>query len=237
MIKGFDRPLKPEWIYKTLKIMEPGNAPSEYYKCFDESIAVERIGKEGTRKIRTVLLRTFVYSFQEQKKITENNMLMQICKTRDPEFVKPLFLAKLLTDYEIFHFMTLKIQQLFDPAQEISSVIVSKKMVEEFGDREIVRRSARAFLATLSFFGILQPLSATRYQQNPKKPLHAEQVKYILKLYAAAQHSAQIDILNFDSAVFAYYQAPDLHQVALTYHNQEWEYIRGINRELLMMRV
>ena len=37
---GYDRPLKPEWIYKTLKLVEPGKKPEDYYDAYNE-IAVE----------------------------------------------------------------------------------------------------------------------------------------------------------------------------------------------------
>jgi len=233
---GFDRPLKPEWIYKTLKMIEPGKKPSDYYKPFDETIAVERIGKHGTRKIRTILFRTFVYSFQDQKSTIENNLLIELSKAHDIKFMKPVFLAKLTMDYEILWFLTQKIQQLFDPYQEINSSVISKKMTGQFGDTEIVKRSTRSFFKTLSSFGILEPISTTRYHQIPKTALNEEQVKFILKLYADTYHTRQIDIKNFDNLIFAYHQQPVLSKVALAFHNQEWEYIRGMNRELLLLK-
>ncbi len=233
---GFDRPLKPEWIYKTLKMIEPGKKPSDYYIPFDETIAVEMTGKDGRRKARTVLFRTFIYSFQNQKNTITDNLLIKLCKTHDIKFMKPLFIAKLITDYEILRFMTQKILQLFDPSQELNSAIISKKMVDKFGDTEIIKRSARSFLKTLSSFGILEPLSTTRYCQIPKTALNPDQVKFILKLYANSQHTRQIDIKNLDKLIFAYYQLPVLNKVALAFHNQEWEYIKGVNRELLLLK-
>ncbi|MDM8523968.1 hypothetical protein QUF80_11425 [Desulfococcaceae bacterium HSG8] len=233
---GFDRPLKAEWIYKTLKMIEPGKKPSDYYQAFDKTIAVERTGKDGTRKIRTVLFRTFVYSFQDHKSTIENNLLIELCKAHDIRFMKPLFLAKLTMDYEILWFQTQKIQQLFDPCQELSSSLISKQMVAQFGDTEIVKRSTRSFFKTLSSFGILEPVSMTRYHQIPKTALSREQVKFILKLYADINHTRQIDIKNFDKFIFGYYQQPVLSKVALAFHNQEWEYIRDMNRELLLLK-
>ncbi len=233
---GFDRPLQPDWIYNTLKMIEVGKSPSEYYHIFDKNIAVERIGKDGVRKIRTVLFRTFIYSFQNHKNTIENNLLIELCKKYDMEFVKPVLVSKLLMDYEIFRFLTKKIQQLFDPLQEVNSSIITRKMIEEFGDTEIVKRSFRSFLKTLSSFGILEPVSTTRYLQLPKKMLNENQVKYILKLYADTHHTRQIDILHFDNLYFAYWQQPDISKTALHFHNQEWEYIRGYQRELLLLK-
>ena len=51
---GYDRPLKPEWIYKSLQMVEPGKKPEDFYDAYND-IAVELTGKDGRRKTRTVL--------------------------------------------------------------------------------------------------------------------------------------------------------------------------------------
>ena len=58
---GYDRPLKPEWIYKSLRMVEEGRKPEEFYDAYND-IATELTGKDGRRKTRTVLFRTFIYS-------------------------------------------------------------------------------------------------------------------------------------------------------------------------------
>ena len=50
---GYDRPLKPEWIYKSLRMVEPGRKPEEFYDAYND-IATELTGKDGRRKTRTV---------------------------------------------------------------------------------------------------------------------------------------------------------------------------------------
>jgi hypothetical protein len=34
---GYDRPLKPEWIYKTLKLVVPGQKPEEFYEAYNNN--------------------------------------------------------------------------------------------------------------------------------------------------------------------------------------------------------
>lgn len=43
---GYDRPLKPEWIYKSLKLVEENKKPEDYYDAYKQ-IAVELTGKDG----------------------------------------------------------------------------------------------------------------------------------------------------------------------------------------------
>lgn len=232
---GYDRPLKPEWIYKTLKNIEVGTKPEDFYDAYNE-IAVELTGKDGRRKTRTVLFRTFIYSFQESKTKIENNLIIELSKKHDFEYMKPIYMAMFILDYEILKYFTQMFYRIFDASQEVSSVALTKKMTETYGDTEIVKRSTRAFLKTLTDFGILEAKSKNNYEQISKSTLSSEQIADILELYAVVNHTKQINIRNLDKTIFAYYNISDLTKVANKYHTDKWEYIRGVDRELLMMR-
>lgn len=232
---GYDRPLKPEWIYKILQVVQPGRKPEEYYDTYN-NIAVELTGKDGRRKTRTVLFRTFIYSFQETTSIIQENILLTLCKQRDFEYMKPLLLAKFIIDYEILRFFTQKFFQIFDPTQEVSSPAITAKMVESYGDTEIIKRSTRSFLKTLCDFKLLRSVNSTKYYQLPKIALTSSQVRDILKLFAIANHTKQIDIQNIDKSIFAFYQIPDLNKVAKENNTSEWEYISGVDRKFLILK-
>jgi len=232
---GFDRPLKPEWIYKTLKNIEVGTKPEDFYDDYNE-IAVELTGKDGRRKTRTVLFRTFIYSFQESKTKIENNLIIELSKKHDFEYMKPIYMAMFILDNEILKYFTQMFYKIFDTSQEVSSVALTKKMIETYGDTEIVKRSTRAFLKTLTDFKILEAKSKNNYDQINKLTLSTEQIADILELFAVVNHTKQINIKNLDKTIFAYYNIPDLNRVANKYHTDKWEYIRGVDRELLMMR-
>ncbi|MFA7115830.1 MAG: hypothetical protein WC140_01155 [Bacteroidales bacterium] len=232
---GYDRPLKPEWIYKTLKNIEVGTKPEDFYEAYNE-IAVELTGKDGRRKTRTVLFRTFIYSFQESKTKIENNLIIELSKKHDFEYMKPIYMAMFILDYEILKYFTQMFYKIFDESQEVSSVALTKKMTETYGDTEIVKRSTRAFLKTLSDFGLLEPKSKNNYEQINKTTLSSEQIADILELYAVVNNTKQINIRSLDKTIFAYYNIPDLTEMANKYHTDKWEYIRSVDRELLMMK-
>ncbi len=235
IMMGYDRPLKPEWIYKTLKNIKVGIKPEEFYDAYNE-IAVELTGKDGRRKTRTVLFRTFIYSFQESKTIIENNLLIELTKKHDFEYMKPIYMAMFILDYEILKYFTQMFYKIFDASQEVSSVALTKKMTESYGDTEIVKRSTRAFLKTLTDFGLLKAKTLSNFEQQNKTILTSDQVVNILELYAVVSHTKQIDIRNFDKTIFSYYNVSNLTDVANKYHTEKWEYIRGVDRELLIMK-
>jgi hypothetical protein len=54
-------------------------------------------------------------------------------------------------------------------------------------------------------------------------------------LYAVSNHTKQIDLKHLNKSLFAYYKTPSLSEVANNYHTTDWEYIRGSDRELLIL--
>jgi hypothetical protein len=232
---GYDRPLKPEWIYKTLKLVVPGQKPEEFYEAYN-NIAVELTGKDGRRKTRTVLFRTFIYAFQEKQSTIENNLLIELSKQHDFEYMKPLYMAKFMLDYEILAQFTKVFFQIFDPSQTISTKALTAKMVAKFGDTDIVKRSTRAFLKTLSDFNLIEKVTQDSFHQLPKEELSDDHVKNIIRLYTICNHTKQINLKYLDIPLFAWYREPDLNRIAQKYHPAEWEYIVGNDRRLTLYR-
>lgn len=232
---GYDRPLKPEWIYKSLKLVDTGKKPEDYYDAYNK-IAVELTGKDGRRKTRTVLFRTFIFSFQEKQSVIENNILIELTKEHDFEYMKPIYMAKFMLDYEILAYFTKIFFQIFDPSQTISTKAITAKMVEKFGDLEIVKRSTRAFLKTLTDFNLIEKVSQDSFHQLPKNELSDNQVKDILNLYSDCNHTKQINLQTLDSVLFAWFKKPELEKVAHKFHPSEWEYVAGMDRNLIILK-
>lgn len=233
---GFDRPLKPRWIYETLQMVEPCSNPSKYNKPF-EDIVSELVGSEGKRKVRTVIYRSFIYSFQDNKANIENNLLMKWTKDNSLDFMTPLYLSKILMDYEITRFTTKNIDRAFDNHNNISSRLLSKKVVRKYGDRDVVKRALRAFLRTLVNFNILTKINRSTFNLVNKKALNDKQVLLLLILYAKYYlQSNQINLSEFDNVITHYFQEIDFHKIAKKYHQDYWDYIRERNRNILMVK-
>ncbi len=232
---GYDRPLKPEWIYKSLKLVEAGKKPTEFYDAYND-IAVELTGKDGRRKTRTVLFRTFIYSFQENQSLIKNNILIELSKQNDLEYMKPIYMAKFMLDYEVLAHFTKVFFQIFDPSQTISTKAITAKMVEKFGDLEIVKRSTRAFIKTLTNFKLIEKESQDTFHQLPKRELNDEQIKDIIYLYSICQHTKQLNLKTIDIPIFAWFKVGNLSKTAQKFHPAEWEYVFGNDRELIMVK-
>lgn len=233
---GFDRPVKPEWIFETLKLIEVGENPSIYNQPFEE-IAKELVGKEGKRKVRTVIFRSFVFSFQEKRSKIENNIFVEWVHQYSLEQLKPLFLAKILMDYEITRFITRKIELGSDNTNMLSSAILTKRMIQDYGDREVVRRSLRAFLKTLIHFGVLEQVGTREYRLRNKMTLDQNDIKNFILLYSRSYlDSKVVDLNNIERSLLYFFSEMSFEDPAKKYHGIEWEYIRDFNRNQLLMR-
>jgi hypothetical protein len=233
---GLDRPLKPEWIYNILKIMQIGDKPGKYNEKF-ENIAKELVGKEGKRKVRTIIFRSFLYSFQKNKSKIENNIFLELTKNYDLNYLTPLFLLKLIMDYEIVRFIIKKIEVSLDSQNLIFSQLISNKMVAEHGDRDVVKRSVRVFFRTLCNFGIMSQENNQKFKIQRKYKLSDEQTRDFIKLYSISfAKSNFIDIDEIDKSMLFFLEDIDFDTVAKKFNNKCWEYIRDGRRNVLLMR-
>jgi len=234
---GFDRPVKPKWIYDLLNLVENGVKSTTYNIPF-EDIAVELVGKEGKRKVRTVIFRSFIYSFQEKKGIVEDNYLIELSKRKSLEYMTPIYLMKLIFDYEVNQKFVKYLTNIFDAHKDFSTSILAKQFIKEFGDRDITKRSLRAFLKTLIHFNIISGTDISNvYQFHPKLEISDEQFADILILYGSSYiKSKHINLDILEKELFHFYNFPDIFDTAIAFNNKRWEFIRGNNRNYLLLK-
>ena len=217
-------------------MIEVGTKPSIYNEPF-EYIAKELVGKEGKRKVRTIIFRSFIYSFQKQRSTIQSNIFLDWLKDKSLEELTPLFFWKILMDYEIARFIMKKIDICVDNSKSLSVALLSKKQVQEYGDRDVVKRSLRSFLATLDHFGFLSQIDKKHYNLFDKAKLSNEQLRDFLILYAKSfLRSKVVDIKNIEPEFFFFFQPVDLPNIAKKYNGIDWEYIRGANRNQLILK-
>ncbi|MCD4811505.1 hypothetical protein K8R14_02770, partial [bacterium] len=179
-------------------MIEVGTKPSIYNKLF-EDIVKELIGKEGKRKVRTIIFRSFIYSLQEGRGQIQSNIFIEWSKNKSLEELKLLFFWKILMDYEVTRFVIKKIDICVDSSNRLSVALLSKKLVQEYGDRDVVKRSLRSFLATLNHFGFLSQINKKNYNLFDKATLSNEQLRNFLILYAKVfLISKVVDIKNIE---------------------------------------
>lgn len=233
---GLDRPIRPEWIYNILKIITVGESPVNYYQNF-EKIAKELIGKEGKRKVRTIIFRSFIYTLQKGSAFINHNPFLQWVHQSSLKDMKPLFLLKLITDYEICRFVIKKISLNIQPDDSIHIPILMKKTIQEYGDRDVVKRSLRSFLKTLEYFGFADKLLSDSIKIKLQIKLTDGQLRKFLLLYGNFYlNSKSIDLNSIEQEFLFFFNNPHFLTIARKYHGKDWEYIRDIGRNIVYLK-
>ncbi|MBN2531358.1 MAG: hypothetical protein JXB88_00630 [Spirochaetales bacterium] len=233
---GFDRPLRPEWIYTILKRVKPGDNPERYYRQFEE-IVKELIGKEGKRKVRTVVFRSFIYSMQEGTSVIKDNLFLKWAKQHSLNELKPILLIKLLMDYDICRFILKKISISIRKGNELSIPLLAKKVIQKYGDRDVVRRSLRSFLKTLAYFGFVHGIESESVRLELHTTLTETQIHYFLILYGDYfLKSKSIDLNSIHTELLYLFERPRIADIARKHHGQDWEYIRDAGRNILYLK-
>jgi len=230
---GFDRPLQPRWIHETLLLSKPGQSLAELHKPF-ETIARELTGKEGKRKARTVLFRIFLRD--GLKKTVKESMLRDCALHHDLTYMTPLYLLYLTGTSETLMRISDYLLRLYSYGSEINLRFLKDKFVHSYGERDVVKRAAGAFISTLENFGVVK-------ERNKKLVLHKrlkvneEQFKDMLMLYAGDMRGdiPQVCLNDLPDSLFHFFSLPDIREVARNYSGSSWDYQQGISGDLLVI--
>ena len=153
---GFDRPLKPSWIYNFIKVVKVGDKITDHNEEFN-NILWELDGVEGKRKVRTVLSRYFLKTEDNPNSLNvESTSILELCKIYPLEKIRPLLLYYLLMRSEVLRMLTKLIKEIYGDSGEINYDFLRKKTIERFGEKDISARTLRNLLHTLVNFDILK---------------------------------------------------------------------------------
>jgi hypothetical protein len=232
---GFDRPLKPLWIYKFIQAIKIGDKIAAYNDEFN-AILWELDGKEGKRKIRTVLSRYFLKSEKNSRSnIIEYTPMIGICKRYPLKEIKPLLLYYLLMRSQVLRTLTKMIYELYGTKEDINYLFLRKKIVERYGDRDISARSLRNFLSTLEAFDVLKINNGNNFSWHTSLNVNEMTACYMLKLYSDEyKKSPVINLEETEEYLFMYFKMPDINKIIRKYNGKLWEYSIRVNQKIIL---
>lgn len=231
---GFDRPLRPCWIYEILLLAQPGQKLRELNSAFEE-IVRELTGKEGKRKVRTVLFRCFLRDPANRGRVRKKLWIKELSQQHGLTFMTPIYLFYLIASTETLIIISEHIFRLYGWESEINSSFLKRKMVEGNGERDVVIRSVRSFLNTLLYFEVIIRSGKKLILHKPL-PINEEQAAIMLQLWAKElRPTPQIDLNQLPPAIFAWFAWPDLRAVARQYNGELWDYQHRMGGEYLVV--
>lgn len=235
-MKGFDRPLKPLWIYEFINEVEVGDKIYDHREAFD-SILWELDGNVGKRKVITVLSRNYLKKPGNPKgRLVEDVTIIVICKNYPLEKIQPLLLFQLLMRSNMIRILTKMIHEIYGAFNNINQVFLRKKVIEKFGEKDISARSLRNLLSTLVDFGILEKQDK-QYQWKTKLKIDELNACYMLKLYAKEfKESPQINLDDMEDYLFLYFEKPNFSNIAKKFNGIHWDYSIRMGERIIQFK-
>ncbi|KKK49635.1 hypothetical protein LCGC14_3133080, partial [marine sediment metagenome] len=208
-----------------IKVLNLGDKFSEHKDKLDSFIS-ELNGKEGKRKVRTVLTRYYLKSeLNPTSKVVEYTPILYVCKNYSLQEVKPLLLFFLLMRSNLIRLLTKMIDEIYGYNKDINYLFLRKKIIEKFGERDITSRSLSNFLNTLVSFNILEKDNRNEFKWKKKLKVDDLNMIFMLKFYSEVfKNSPKIDINELESYLFLFFDTPDVLKVAKKFNSILWEY-------------
>lgn len=224
MIVGLDRPLKPIWIHNYLRILEPGDTNKDVKRKFD-AVVFERAGKEGRRKIRTIVLRYFVDTAGKGNKLKViESPLLTYSKNFDINFMSPLYLLVLLIKGPSIRYVFERMLNYAVGKDSVSRDIIYWIASEKMGEREIVRRFTNCFITTMANFNVLEPVVEDKYVLKRRIELSEERIAVWILLYTWYVSGRVLTLNTLEDLKFLdFFDMGDLESVIQKYNGILWE--------------
>ena len=225
---GLDKPFKPEWIYKILRLSKPGTQYQELKSDFEDIIHFR--GKEAKRKSLTVIKRYYLELDKVKgKEYIKENVLHDLALKYSFETMKPLLLFVLLLKCDIAKFIQKKINLMFSNGKVDSLVLLSDAR-KNYGDRRIIRYAVSYYLTILGHFEVLKKVKSSYTWRDRKLSCPNYLLREMILLYAKESSTSEIELAKLkDDVVFSLFDLSDLEDVLREYNSKDWVYQKRLD--------
>lgn len=233
-MKGFDRPIKPEWVYNCSKVIKAGDKLANFKEELEA--AIPDLKGDGNRKARGVIARNYFIDEEIRKGFVAKSEILSIIKSKDFETAKNFMFLRLLCKEQIFNFFSKSLIQLYEDASIFSSNTLKNIAIEKKGDRDIAGRSIRNFLNTLVNFEILKNVDGKKYAWNDKIFISEDEMIDFIKIYSESYlKDKHVNLLNIPEEILFYFDIPDLMGIANKFNGVHWDYMRRTNSAIIVL--
>lgn len=158
---GFDRYIEKQWIDQTAKWVSQGKNRSELHTLIDDYLSPYIKGETSLRKTKNVLFGCWVN--QSDKNIAYKVQAIDLWKKVKAEERLMIHWGLAMASYPYFASVVRQIGRLNRLQGDIHSKELQKRVVENHGDTESVRRAASRLLQSLTQWGVLEQLNISTF--------------------------------------------------------------------------
>lgn len=174
---GFSRTIKPQWIKKTIELINEEKTIDEIKNELDEYLSFELKDKTNIGKARNVLINTWAKDNELSKDI-RLAALELVNKDSDNEL--PLSWCMMLMAYPVFSDLCKLIGKMSNFQDEFTLKQLKQKLYDEWGETTTLMYSIDKLVATLKYMEVLDNIGSGRYAIKRHRVSNPEVVKLMI---------------------------------------------------------
>lgn len=209
---GLDFPLKPEWIHDVHQLWQPNEPISGLVTRALASSMPELGGEKTRRNSLSILLRCFVTTEGggNSRRTISQDLWVSYSRKFAASTLTPAYLVQLIASSDMAGEMVRFINRRYASGDIIDASDIRSYVIAKYGERKVVTNAASAFLRTLQYFSVLEPVKAAgQYRVNPRLPLAPEVFPLAFWALWSLNPVPQIDLDAFNQFLADAFIAPD----------------------------
>jgi len=149
---GLSRPIKLEWLNKTVELIKEGKTEEEIKDALNEYLSFEILSPTNLRKTREILMLIWVKTPDEMLKIRE--LALEIYEKENIEKLV-IHWCMLLLAYPVFSEVCSLIGKLTDIQETYTTAWLKHKLFDSWGERTTLLHFVDKMLQTLKYLGVV----------------------------------------------------------------------------------
>jgi hypothetical protein len=194
---GLSRAIKPEWLTKTVELIQETTDIKEIKEKLNEHLAFEIQSPTNLRKTREILLTIWYKPSQTSPAIwSEAIAAYQVCEANR----LPLNWAMILLSYPVFYDICCLIGKISLMQDTFTTAWLKNKLLSIWGERTTLYHSSDKILQTLKNLGVIENTKLGVYKICPQQVKDISTVKVLVLILIKLNKSAYYNISELSNA-------------------------------------
>lgn len=234
---GFNRKVDLLWLDTVAGWAAAGVAEDELAQHFAALLESIDQGKETRRKIKDILSNIWLQRTGALPGFHETGLTLY--RTLPPAQRLPLHWGRCIVAYPFFAFVATQIGRLYRLQGDVTAGEVRRRIIEQYGESEWVKRSLRYVIQSLHNWQVLDSKASGTYVICPPCAItDPTLMAWLAEAYLRATHVEAVTASSILSSPLLFpFAFADLSAQQLSRHNPRLEALQqGLNQDVLMLQ-
>lgn len=188
---GMSRPIKQEWLNKTVDLLLEGKDPSQIKEELNEYLSFEIKSPTNKRKTREILMAIWIYTPYELAPLKQQAIEVYKNYKRD---LLAVHWSMILATYPIFADVCSLIGKLSNIQDTFTTAWLRERVYEEWGERATLLHATDKLLQTLKYIGAIKTVKTGVFQIKKHNVNLEETAKLLVLALVSLKEKAYYDI-------------------------------------------